>query len=99
MIPIEWLHERLDTTDPMEVALRELEQLGIAQVGRDRLLAGAAFARWLDKWAVFVAQIVLGDELWSYTSPPETWDNLAGAAGYAIVRQGKPIQILNSRRS
>lgn len=99
MIAVEWLQGRLDTMDPMELARRDLEQLGIPPADWDQFLAGAAFARWLGKWAAFVEQVVAGDELWSYASPPETWEDFAGAAGYAIVRGGKPIQILNSRRS
>lgn len=29
-----------------------------------------------------------GDELWSFTSPSETWEQEMGTAGYIIVRDG-----------
>ncbi len=31
------------------------------------------------------------DELWLYRSPPETWKELAGVEGYALVRKGKAV--------
>jgi hypothetical protein len=33
-----------------------------------------------------------GDELWTFASPEITWEELAGRAGYAIVRNGDPIR-------
>jgi hypothetical protein len=33
-----------------------------------------------------------GDELWTWASPEWTWIQLAGRAGYAIVRDGDPIR-------
>jgi hypothetical protein len=99
MIAVEWLQERLNTTDPMELARRELEQLEIDPADWDSYLAGADLARWLSKWVAFLEQIVPRDELWTYASPTETWEDLAVAAGYAIVRHGKPIYVLNSRRN
>jgi hypothetical protein len=99
MIPIEWLRERLDETDPEEVARRELQRLEIDPVEGASFLASAAFVRWRAQWAAFLSNMAPGDELWFFTSPPELWQSLAGAAGYAIVRDGKPIHVLTSRRS
>ena len=31
-----------------------------------------------------------GDELWAFSSPPETWRNLMGRAGIVLVRRGNP---------
>jgi hypothetical protein len=98
MIPLEWLHERVLETGPEEVARRELQHLEIDPAEAAGFLASAAFARWLERWAAFVGQMAPGDELWFFTSPPEPWRSLAGAAGYAIVRHGKPIDMLPSRR-
>ena len=33
----------------------------------------------------------LGQELWYFESPQETWDALCGRAGYATVEGGKVI--------
>ncbi|MDI1476866.1 hypothetical protein [Polyangium sp. y55x31] len=99
MIPAEWLHERLDETDPEKEARRELQRLEVDGLEAEQVLASAAFARWRHKWADFLGLMAPGDELWFFTSPPELWQSLAGVAGYAIVRDGKPIHVLTSRRS
>jgi hypothetical protein len=99
MIPVEWLHEHLDETDSEAMARRELQQLEIDPVERTRFLASTAFARWRQEWTAFLGQMAPGDEIWFFTSPPELWQGLAGAAGYAIVRDGKPLHVLTSRRS
>lgn len=98
MIPVEWLYERLDETDPEQLARRELQQLE-SGLDPEQALASAAFARWRQKWAAFTAQMAPGDELWFFTSSAESWQGLSGVAGYAIVRDGKPIHVLTTRRS
>ena len=35
-----------------------------------------------------------GDELWEFCSPPETWENLYGRAGFAVVRDSVVIDYL-----
>lgn len=32
-----------------------------------------------------------GDELWSYSSPPETWEHMMGRSGIALLRDGRTI--------
>jgi hypothetical protein len=36
----------------------------------------------------FISKLEEGDELWRYSSPPQTWSNFCGSAGIAIVRNG-----------
>jgi hypothetical protein len=43
---------------------------------------------WLAEWRALVAAMRPGDELWEYCSSPESWQHLAGRAGYAVVRAG-----------
>lgn len=43
--------------------------------------------RWLEDWKALVSGMHLGDELWEYCSPLESWQHLAGRAGYAVVRK------------
>ncbi len=43
------------------------------------------------KWEALKAQMVQGDELWRYSSPPETWRALIGRSGIALVRNGVPF--------
>lgn len=51
-------------------------------------------ASWLEDWKALVATMQPGDELWSYCSPPDSWHQLAGRAGYAVVRQGEVIDVI-----
>jgi hypothetical protein len=32
-----------------------------------------------------------GGELWYFSSPQETWNRLAGRAGYAVLRNGEVV--------
>ena len=38
-----------------------------------------------------VAKMQENDELWEFTSPPDTWNRLCGRAGICLVRNGKVI--------
>ncbi len=56
---------------------------------------------WLDKpgpygvpkkeWMELKAQMKDGDEIRAFSSPNDSWNHLAGRAGYALVRKGKAI--------
>ena len=43
------------------------------------------------EWRLVKARMKDGDECWSFRSPPETWQHMSGRAGYAIVREGRPV--------
>lgn len=40
-----------------------------------------------------------GDEFWRFRSPPRTWPNKVGVAGYALVRAGVPVGCFTIGRS
>jgi hypothetical protein len=42
-----------------------------------------------DLWRWLVSQMEPQDQIWSFSSPPETWRRLMGASGFALVRNGK----------
>ena len=56
---------------------------------------------WLDKpgpygvpkkeWVKLKSQMEEHDEIFSFSSPPQSWENLAGRAGYALVRDGEVV--------
>ena len=48
-------------------------------------------------WAQFTAALQPGDELWEYSTPPETWDALMGHSGFAAVRAGKIVDSITQR--
>lgn len=42
------------------------------------------------EWAE--ANLLPGDELWEFDSGRETWENMCGEMGYAVVRNGKVVE-------
>ena len=43
-------------------------------------------------WEHLKSDMKVGDELWTYSSPEKTWENLCGRGGVCIVRDGKIIK-------
>jgi hypothetical protein len=46
------------------------------------------------EWEALKVEMKPGDELWTFTSPPETWRILAGRAGIALVRDGEIVRFI-----
>jgi len=99
MVPDSWLKERLQTSDVQELSKRELIRLGLSDSVFRELVARGPSPEWLEKWRAFISQMGAGDELWFFESPPETWAGIAGVAGYALVRAGRIIDTVATRRS
>jgi hypothetical protein len=51
-------------------------------------IAARGWEQHAETWA---ARMEPGDELWTWSSPRWTWENLCGRGGLAIVRDGKPV--------
>ena len=49
------------------------------------------------RWEKFKAGIRIEDELWEFESPGESWEKLAGRAGFCIVREGRIIDAIITR--
>lgn len=45
-------------------------------------------------WQRLLDAMQPGDELWEIRSPPETWADEGGRAGYALVRAGRVIEVV-----
>ena len=43
-------------------------------------------------WNQLKSELQDGDELWLFSSPKKTWQNLCGRAGICIVRDGEVIK-------
>lgn len=52
-----------------------------------------------DRWEQLKTQLSDRDELWEYSSPPETWRTLSGREGIALVRNGEVIFAIVTRMS
>jgi hypothetical protein len=98
MIAHSWLKERIEAISPDEVFRRELDQLGLSDSDKQQLLARAS-SQWAEKWQSFISGMIAGDEIWSFRSPPETWNQFAGAAGFAIVRSDCIVATITTFRS
>lgn len=76
----EWLTRR-STIDAAEKAhLVSSERLGPEPV---------PFGHMNAEWRAFLSEMRPGDELWEFSSPPDTWKHLFGRAGIALVRDGR----------
>ena len=88
-IPKEWLQK------PISVAEAEAAYPGITD---DRVKhfpdAAKPFGFKNAEWEALKAAMQPGDELWTFSSPPASWQGLAGRAGIALVRNGAPVKIL-----
>jgi hypothetical protein len=47
-----------------------------------------------DRWEALKARMQPGDELWTFQSSAESWRDLAGRAGVALVRKGAIVERL-----
>ena len=45
-------------------------------------------------WNLLKAELRDGDELWLFSSPKETWQNLCGRGGICIVRDGEVVKTM-----
>lgn len=43
------------------------------------------------EWKQLLAQQQPGDELWTFSSSNESWEEMAGRKGIALVRQGEVV--------
>jgi len=78
----EWLQEKTTLEQAEKGHLVEDERLGPNPVPFGFLYGG---------WVRFKGQMKQGDELWKFSSPPESWRLLAGRAGLCIVRGGEIV--------
>jgi len=90
-IPKAWLKEK--TT----VAEAEAAHPGISDDRIERFPdAAKPFGFQNRRWEEFKALALPGDEFWTFSSPPDSWEHLAGRAGIAIVRDGVPFKVITT---
>lgn len=74
--------KRAGTWPPIEWLVKKLDP---AEVEKNKYVAALTFL------------MLPGDELWSYSSPPATWEHMMGRGGIALLRNGKPISEIGTR--
>lgn len=84
--PPEWLTERVTLEEFAAGAGANLQEADGAPA---ILFLGGGQAR--RDLAALALRIIDGDEIWTYSSPRESWAKLMGRAGYALVRDGRIV--------
>jgi hypothetical protein len=91
LIPKAWLDKKVT------IAEAEAEHPGISDERVQRFPdAAKPFGFKNGQWEAIKAAMQPGDELWTFRSPAESWKNLAGRAGIAVVRDGNPVMVLTT---
>jgi hypothetical protein len=88
--PKEWLKQRISA--PMVERQRAPLVLGGLRITIDQRSfdLDAAIPQKRD-WDRIKLRMLPDDELWTFNSPPETWQALAGRMGVALIRDGRAI--------
>jgi hypothetical protein len=91
LIPKTWLDKKIT------IAEAEAEHPGINDERVQRFPdAAKPFGFKNGQWEAIKAAMQPGDELWTFASPAKSWEDLAGRAGIAVVRDGNPVMVLTT---
>ena len=74
-VPESWLFDPVD--------MKEIESEWIGKPGPCGVTS--------ESWAELRSHTKKGDEIRAFSSPEDYWENMAGRAGYAVVREGRAI--------
>ena len=89
IIPADWLRKKIT------VAEAEADNPGISDDRVSRFPEAARPFGFLNReWETLKAGIKPGDELWSFISPADPWQQLASRMGVALLRDGKVIEVI-----
>jgi len=88
-IPKEWLDKRVSIEEA------EAANPGISDDRVQRFPdAAKPFGFEHHAWEEFKVVMQPDDQLWTFASPLDSWKNLAGRAGIALVRNGTPVKVI-----
>jgi hypothetical protein len=91
LIPKAWLDKKVT------IAEAEAEHPGIKDERVQRFPdAAKPFGFKSGQWEAIKAAMQPGDELWTFASPAKSWEDLAGRAGIAVVRDGNPVMVMTT---
>src|ERR1035441_9922337 len=90
-VPREWLRTRLEGRSEIEAHNLQRKWMGISADDEDDEGTAESRARWSARWEEMISEMEPGDEIWHFASPEETWRQLCGREGFALVRKGQPI--------
>jgi len=70
------------------------KQYSLADLEARHMYDGKPFGHLNERWDLLKASMQEGDTVWEFSSPPESWRNMAGRAGVALVRDGAIIDVI-----
>lgn len=82
-IPKAWLLKQMTVAEAESLNLVHDERLGPQPI---------PFGFSNESWQSLLAKMRPGDEVWQFSSPVESWEDLSGRMGYAVVRDGEVIE-------
>jgi hypothetical protein len=83
LVPVQWLVKKVT------IAEAEASHPGIRDERTARFPEAAKpFGFQHAEWEALKAKMLPGDELWEFDSPPASWQDLAGRAGFVLIRGG-----------
>lgn len=71
-----------------------VERISVQQAETDNSRNGVPFGGQNDRWEKLKAALEPGDKIWTFSSPLESWEHLAGREGVAIVRKDRVVMSL-----
>jgi hypothetical protein len=63
----------------------------IPELEADQLIEGVPFGFCNAEWEALKQKMCPGDELWTFSSPPEDWERRMGFEGIALLRDGEIV--------
>ncbi len=89
-IPPDWSRRRVTVEEAERANLVKNDRLGMAPI---------PFGSNHAAWKALLDQMVDGDELWEFCSPPESWRHHAGSELIALVRSDQIVAAILTRLS
>lgn len=89
--PLEWLKAKVRASDIEAEMSLPFKDSGIFAVTDGQAEAMGTIVPIDPKWRRIKLRMVPGDELWTFSSPADSWKSLAGRMGVALIRAGHPI--------
>lgn len=84
----DWLQKRVTVAEAEAAHMVQSDRLGPDPI---------PFGFQNERWHSLLAQMQEGDELWEYCNSRESWANMAGRAGIALVRKRAVITSIVTR--
>lgn len=68
-----------------------VRKAAVAEWETEFMRDGVPFGRIQHKWAVMLEKMEPGDEIWLWSSGPESWELQMGTEGLALIRDGQHV--------